>query len=251
MTTTYKIETNTTWNSREIFFEGKPCEAVREALKALKMRWNGKRSCWYGFASADAIVAAINGATPTVETGGTVSDGYLGAMRWDGVKSHKHLYGADLSAAIRQDLKTAGIKGATVSVKTYAGGQSITVRVKLSADDFVNESEFVNEYRIKGNQYWIETGAAGGSIHCDKYWGASATEQEEIRVAAARYAYERATAHGQDCYRASSAVAVNEKAAARLALIQDIIESYNYDDSNGMVDYFDTNFYWSMELVPA
>jgi hypothetical protein len=251
MTATYKVETNSTWNSREVFFDGKPCEAVREALKGLKMRWNGKRSCWYGFASSDAIIAAINEATPNVETGGTVSDGYLGAVRWDGVKSHQHLYGADLSAAIRKDLKTAGVKGASVSVKSYTGGQSITVRVKLSADDFISEDEFVSEYRIKGNQYWIETGEPGGSIHCDKFWAASATEQEKIRVAAARYAYKRATTTEYDCYRASRAVAVNQKAAARLALIQDIVESYNYDDSNGMVDYFDTNFYWSMELIPV
>lgn len=250
MTTTYKIETNTTWNSREIFFEGKPCEAVREALKALKMRWNGKRSCWYGFASADAIVAAINDATPTVETGGTVSEGYFGAMRWDGVKSHKHLHGADLSAAIRQDIKSAGIKGATVSVKTYSGGQSITVRVKLSADDFVSKSEFVNSFEL-GDCYWIETGDVEQSIHSSVFWAADSTERNRIFRAAAEYAYTKATTRKQNCYRADRAQAVNESCKARLQLVQDIIESYNYDDSNGMVDYFDTNFYWSMELVPA
>lgn len=32
---TYEIKTNPQYNSREIYFDGKPAEAVRDALKAL------------------------------------------------------------------------------------------------------------------------------------------------------------------------------------------------------------------------
>ena len=39
---TYEIITNPTFNSLEVYFEGKPGEAIRAALKALKFRWNNK-----------------------------------------------------------------------------------------------------------------------------------------------------------------------------------------------------------------
>ena len=58
---TYHISENTEYNSREVYFSGKPAAETREALKALKMRWNGKKSCWYGYATAEDIAAAIAG----------------------------------------------------------------------------------------------------------------------------------------------------------------------------------------------
>ena len=58
---TYHISENTKYNSREVYFSGKPAAETREALKALKMRWNCKKSCWYGYATAENIAAAIAG----------------------------------------------------------------------------------------------------------------------------------------------------------------------------------------------
>ena len=61
----YTIAKNDQFNSLEITFSGKPSEAVRNALKALHFRWNGKRGLWYGFADCDAVVAAIEGKDST------------------------------------------------------------------------------------------------------------------------------------------------------------------------------------------
>lgn len=63
MTTTYTIKENNEYNSREVYFSGKPAAETREALKSLKMRWNPKKACWYGFATAEQITAALNGET--------------------------------------------------------------------------------------------------------------------------------------------------------------------------------------------
>jgi len=57
----YEIRENSEYNSREVYFSGKPAAETREALKALKMRWHGKKSCWYGYATAEDIAAAIAG----------------------------------------------------------------------------------------------------------------------------------------------------------------------------------------------
>lgn len=58
---TYEIRPNTQFNSLEIYFTEKPGEAIREALKALKFRWNGKKSCWYGYGEAEEVKKACEG----------------------------------------------------------------------------------------------------------------------------------------------------------------------------------------------
>lgn len=57
--TTYTVERNPQFNSIEVYFSGKPAEAVRDALKALRMRWHRVKSCWYGFADEETVKAAI------------------------------------------------------------------------------------------------------------------------------------------------------------------------------------------------
>lgn len=59
--TNYEIRENKQFNSLEIYFTGKPEEATRENLKALKFRWNGKKLCWYGFAEMDEVKKACEG----------------------------------------------------------------------------------------------------------------------------------------------------------------------------------------------
>lgn len=60
--TAYTINTNTEFNSTEITFEGKPSEAIREALKALRFRWHNVKRVWYGYKDAETVEAALAGA---------------------------------------------------------------------------------------------------------------------------------------------------------------------------------------------
>lgn len=57
----FTITTNPQYKSLEISFDGKPSEAVRDALKGLRFRWHGQKKVWYGFASEDVVRAAIEG----------------------------------------------------------------------------------------------------------------------------------------------------------------------------------------------
>lgn len=59
---TYSINNNAEYNSIEINFDGKPSEAIREALKALRFRWHGVRRVWYGYADEQTARTAIEGA---------------------------------------------------------------------------------------------------------------------------------------------------------------------------------------------
>lgn len=61
---TYEITLNQQFNSYEIKFDGKPADAIREALKALKFRWNPKKGVWYGFGDHDTITKACENQQP-------------------------------------------------------------------------------------------------------------------------------------------------------------------------------------------
>ena len=255
----YRITENATYGSREVYFDGKPSEEVRTALKSLRMRWNGAKKCWYGYATENELIAAILGASSDAEpgNGATVyTDGYLGGGAVYGNKSGKYLYGAELSAAIRADLKRAGIKGVSVSCKTYSGGQNVTATIKAPADLIKPRADYIAAYRITPAAAWIYTGDAQ-PMHCDEYWALPADEQERIRAAAAAYAYDSAM---QRDYNTINQYHIDTSAdfltAAGVALVKRvdaIIRAYRYDESNSMVDYFDTNFYYDLHVkaIPA
>lgn len=255
--TNYTITHNTQYNSHEVVFDNKPSTAVLNALKALKMRWNPKKACWYGFATEQQLIDAIigNGAGESitgepVEGATAYTDGYLGGGAVYGAKSNQALYGSDLSAAIRADLKRAGIKNVTVSCKTYAGGQHLTATVTLTADDIIDQKTYIDQYRVS-NSRWISTGTE--DIHVETYYSRTADEQEEIRRAAAAYQYDQQTNRVQDLniYHLDNCKQFSESGLNKIMAVNRIIKAYRYDESNAMVDYFDTNFYYSICTKPA
>ena len=250
----YEIRENREFASREVTFDSKPSAAVRAALKELKMRWHTVKKCWYGYASEREIIAAILGSpadepteiAPTLSTGG-----YLGGGAVYGSKSGQYLHGAELSAAIRADIKRAGIKGVSVACKTYTGGQALTVTIKAPAALIRSRADYVAAYRIPAGMPWIDTGD-GPAIHSGTYWDMPAADQERIRAAAAAYAYDCAMTR---CYNSvnqyhleTSADWLNADGLRLLKTVDNIIRAYHYDNSNSMVDYFDTNFYYDIHV---
>lgn len=248
---TYEINYNSQYGSYEVRFDGRPSDEVRAALKAMKFRWHSLNKCWYGYnCSEERIAHAITAASTEEEPASVVGDGYLGGGSYYGSKSHKYLHGADLSAAVRADIKAAGIKGVTVKCHTYTGGQNLTATIKVSPSDFISREQFIDNYRIKYSQHWIYYGENSESIHVDKYYALDGDERERIRIAAAEREWRNNTTKEQDI-RLSWVDFLAAETMKKLQAIDSIISAYRYDNSNGMVDYFDTNFYYDLRLKPV
>nr|DAL30128.1 MAG TPA_asm: hypothetical protein [Caudoviricetes sp.] len=244
--TTYTITNNAKFDSREVSFDDKPQVSVLSALKALGMRWNSKRVLWYGFASEDEIKNAIMQAQPEEVPAQIAQAGYLGAVAISGAKSNRRLYGAELSAAIRADIKAAGIKGVTVKVKEFSGGQEITATIKGSAADCADRAEYIDKW-TPGGRNWIDLGDDGTISARDFY--AMEDGQNEIRMKAAAIEYDARTCagfHSVNQYHIDSYTEFTPEFIAKINAVNAIIRNYNYDDSNSMVDYFDTNFYYDL-----
>lgn len=262
MTTTYNITYNAQYDSHEVTFESKPATAVLDALKALKMRWNPKKACWYGFAKESEILSAIlnNGEGETITgektDGATVyTDGYLGGGAVYGSKANLHLYGADLSKAIREDIKRAGIKGVTVRCKSYSGGQSIGVTVTLRPDEFVSREEYIEKFEpgTCGDYGYIRTENGVHRITNREFYESSAEDQQKMRLDAAEYEYEELVTKEArvNQYYLDNCTQFTPETLAKIKKIRDIVCAYNYDESNSMVDYFHTNFYYDIYTKPA
>lgn len=258
MTTNYTITAGTHPNSIEVYFDSKPALDVLDALKALKFRWNHKKACWYGFENEHTVVDTLiahgmgeNIDGEQVEGANVFTDGYLGGGAVYGSKSNRHLYGAELSKAIRDDLKTAGIKGVTVKCKSYSGGQSITATVTTTEADYVSYPEYLENYRITPAQSWIQL--RGDCVHVDKYFAMDGAERERIREEAADYEYERVTVHENqlNTFYLDHCTQFTAAALEKIKHVKALIEAYRYDESNSMVDYFDTNFYYNINTKPA
>jgi len=56
----YTIRPNAEYGSQEITFDSKPPQEVRDALKANKYRWNGKKGVWYGKTDQKTIADALD-----------------------------------------------------------------------------------------------------------------------------------------------------------------------------------------------
>ena len=259
---TYHISENAEYRSREVYFSGKPAAETREALKALKMRWNHKKSCWYGYAAEHEIIAAIQGAelTANPEHGAIVTtEGYMGGGAYYGAKSGGNLYGADLAAAIRADIKAAGIKGVTIRCESYSGGETIHATLTIDRSDLTEAPtadptrHYTCEFErllIRYN-YWT---VGGEQITYTRFCEMSDAEQTKTAL---KY-------HAEQRERFANRQSLNqyhtepddnpELSAAFLAKIKKviaIITAYRYDESNSMVDYFDTNFYYDLHTKPG
>ena len=173
----------------------------------------------------------------------------MGAYRWDGNKSHEHLYGTELSKAIREELKRQGVKGCSVSCKTYSGGQSVRVKVATTAADFVSREDYINRYDCNDLGYWLVT-EDGEQIHRDTWYTLDGNEQQRTLRSHAARCYDYSISHDIDInhYYIDKYTEYTEAFRAKLHKINAVLDTFHYDDSNGMVDYFDTNFYRDIEV---
>ena len=249
----YSITTNHSFNSKEIYFEDKPSEEVRNALKALKFRWHSTKKCWYGFADESTLISAILGTNEDEpEDPATVTtDGYMGGGAVYGSKSRLGLYGQELKKAIAQDIKKAGIKGVTLSEKRG----NITATINTTPEDFISLDEYIKVFEADRECYWIEYLDDEGrknTIHRDKLWTLEQEEREKIRVSAATLNYEASTKKVMflNEYYLERNKQFTPSGMAKINKINQIISAYRFDESNAMVDYFHTNFYYTLVTQP-
>lgn len=246
---TYNIVRNNQFNSNEIFFDGKPSEAVREALKGLGFRWHKVKKCWYGFAESDAIKSAIDSAESPLEIPESeeVDPGSL-YEGWRGGNNRKWSTEQELKKFILADCKKAGIKA---SIRFNRAGYltSLTCTVQISESEIITEDEFAAsaEDRTIIGFGWIDYIDRNGerqTIHQDHVFNGKNTDWAFIVDSAKRLYYrDRLADARRGCIIYGTVDFLSESGKKKFGLVKQIIASYNRDCTNSMIDYFDRDIY--------
>lgn len=245
------VSYNQELNGIEISFQNKPGANIRDALKAAGFRWHNAKKLWYAKSTADRLelVDRLTGQEqPTLAAepealiipnakfvdGGGLYDG------WEGGNNKAWLTDQELKALLMADFRKAGINA---SVRFGRGGYStsLTVTIRIKQEDVAPFEQFATSYKI-GCSGWLNYTDATGKIidiYSDRYWAMTGTERDKMQDNFTRTAYKIAVDHLQYGYQD----ALTEDARKKYETVKAIVNSYNRDCSNSMVDYFDRDIY--------
>lgn len=252
----YTITPNAAYNSLEISFDGKPAEAVRDAMKALKFRWHAAKKVWYGYADEETARAAIEGKTAESKNAGKKP----AKINLDGLENNKKTtYGADFAAVLRADLKARGVKGVTIRAGRGGWTDSITATITLTAEDFRSAEEAAarDGWRtfFRRQEYGVTVGGvyyhAAGENAIDS--GSSYTDnglESNFPILRSFWREQIAALNSVNHYHLepSNYPELTTAAFERVDAIVKIIQSYNWDNSDSQSDYFDVGFYLDIDI---
>lgn len=255
MTTTYNLIPEL--NGIEITFTDKPGDLTREELKKAGFRWHSKNKLWYAKQSPERLALAqqltsrpapekndiITPDLPDVEE---IIDGGL----YDGWKGGRYAEWRDekeLKALIAADLKAARIP-ATIRFNRAGYLTSLTVTVKLPADEIKPFDQWVEDWHPVAGRWLYYTGEDGSlkQIYGERYYyDMTEAEQAELLPNLQRTAYDlevKSLTNSGDYHRGDLAI-LTDAGNRRFSAVQAIVTSYNRDQSNSMIDYFDRAIY--------
>ena len=273
-TASYTI--NEEHNGIEISFSEKPGDIIRDQLKEYGYRWHKAKKVWYAprtekredlairlttrderrrKEAQDAREAAQNKLEQVQEAaeqvafvipsasfvdGGGLYDG------WKGGRNAEWHTDKELKALLLSDFKRAGI---SASIRFERAGYltAFLCTIKITADEIKPYDEWEKSFTVPSSG-WITYYDEDGKHHdifADRYWSMTADERETLLPIIKRGQYQirvnnltnNSISHCRECD------VLTEKGNKIHSTVCAIVDSYNRDCSNGMVDYFDRDIY--------
>ena len=162
----------------------------------------------------------------------TLPVGYKTASRFnytqgavEGVRYSDNLSGKDIANLMRNELKEVFPDCKfSITRQSYSGGQSITVALMSAPFEVFNKTY---------------TKDKNGNVYTEKDYGYAQLNEYTTREATENYA-------NKDGYNNGSYL--TDKAREVLKYAVKLSDSYNFDDSDGQIDYFHTNFYLHLQI---
>lgn len=268
--------TNEEHNGIEISFSEMPGDIIRDELKKHGYRWHKVKKVWYarntaerlelaerlanrdnnvrelceqGRAEATAKAEEVKQAAEKIALelppskfvdGGGLYDG------WEGGNNRTWRTDKELKALLLSDFKRAGV---SASIRFERAGYltSFLCTIKISADDVKPYDEWEKGFSVPGSgwiTYYDEDGQHQ-DIFADRYWSMDADEREKLLPFIKRGQYQirvnNLTRNSISHQRELDVL--TDRGNKILSTVCAIVDSYNRDCSNGMVDYFDRDIY--------
>lgn len=187
------------------------------------------------------------------------SEGYMGAIKTTGSKSDVYLRDAELSKQIRQALQQVlapELSKSDVKVRkeSYSMGRTIHITLRLDKSKYAltrDEFKQIVIDNVKRDKYtWLRV-EDGKDIFHEAYWSMTDDEKRKTEQATAEqqavWNYDRDTTEINTHYIDKEDM-LTEDGKKIVEVANRVIMAFNRDDSNAMVDYFDTNFYYDLRV---
>lgn len=185
-------------------------------------------------------VEALNNKVFTV----TETEAYMGEKGFKGNNSSKGLRGTDLTTELRRVFKEYGIKGTSVRCEDY---DSIYVKVKYTMVDLLPLEEYIKIYDYKKLPHFFMDESGTEYSRDDFYSLTDAKEQKELLKSVAKVSYKEFIKSEKEVRDYSI---FKKEFQQKLLFIKAVLDSYNYNNSNAMVDYFDRGFFEHIVVAP-
>lgn len=246
--TTYNI--NEELNGIEIIFDERPNAGTLETLKSAGFRWHKVKKLWYAKQTPERVELAKMIADGKTETPTTSKP--ADKINLDGIEAKKTLYGAELTKAIREELKRRGVTGATVK---KSGHQSVCVTLKATPADIVSIEEAKERYNFSAFSANIDYhGIYNGEkwIYYNDFVNMTDEEKNEVYKKFLLYNMRK----NEQIHRTPEERERNKYYfyytteffnKIRAAFI--ISNQWNYDNSDIMTDYFDYGYYLQIDII--
>ena len=265
-------ELNKELNGVEIYFSVYPLAGTKETLKKYGFRWNRKKACWYAKQSEDTLYIANVCAETTLaeykniakQTGEEVTEIKTAKaekkapkkeetkqdiINLEGLGENKpHLYGAELAAAIREDLKKRGVTGVTVRADKVTHDTGITVTIKATENDIASVEEMKKRYPYSLFTCKADRGFYNGKEFVYNFFDLSEEDRQEEYNNYIHYELSKvsgfSTYHTERKEHPDLTTAFYNKCLA----VFKIANQWNYNHSDSMTDYFDIGYFLDIDI---
>lgn len=248
-----RVNLNHELNGIELSFEVKPETAILDSIKSMGFRWNRKKSVWYAKQTEERLVFAESLGTIKEET---KKDKEVNMINLEGLGENcpeSFWMNSGLAKGIREQLKSRGVKGVTVRQGSSGYTPSITVTVKVTADDMasieegcrrVNMTDFVNRL---SRDLWMN----GKKVTLDDYNAMSEEERNDLIKEYVSYEIKRIDSYSGRWSNRNYYFEFSTTLYNKLCAIWSIANQWNYDNSDSMSDYFDVGYYLDIDIKKA
>ena len=240
-------------NGIELSFDSKPAAATLEALKSAGFRWHNVKKLWYAKQTPERLTLAQSIAGEPISTGKTTAPKKSDKINLDNLgQNAPNLWGAELAAAIREDLKKRGVTGVTVRSRKVTHDTGITVTIKATAEDIASIEELKERYPF--HKYEFEAGYGRGIYDGERWiypstWETMTDEEKQesynnyVKYSLCRVCEFSTHYHERkDCPELASAFYEKCNAVFMIA------NQWNWDRSDSMTDYFDIGYFLDIEI---
>lgn len=191
----------------------------------------------------------------TLKTGGIARTGYMGGNEWIGCNYKGYRRYSEINKIVKQafnaEFKNSGnYYKISCTGSSFSGGQECNGKITMLLKDAVYSLEEFLENANKNN--YCTYVSSWYYINGEAVWGEKLDSETRLRATYSNYinllSKEWGVTINGIAEKGLEACILKPQARAMVNALNNMYDSFNYEDINGMVDYFDVMFYKQVQF---